>query len=113
MFKPAIPTKCPKGVWYPSQVAMCKAYKINHSTYICRLKAGWTMEQALQPMSERWRKQRENGYKPVEDHKGKRHKTFAAMCRAYDQDPKYVKGLLDKGKPLEVALTTLPRSYRV
>ena len=58
------------GITYPSIAAMCEAYHIPVDTYRYRIKAGYSMEEALTEKS-------------VIDHKGNEYPSIAAMCKAY------------------------------
>ena len=118
-----------KGIVYPSQGAMCKAYGIIVESYRYRReKMGWSLEKALTtPISvehseiSRGLRRRnsespvgvatetitfDNLYEPVVDHKGRQFPNFSCMCAKYGLLPVTVTNRLNSGWELERALTT-------
>ena len=111
-----------KGIVYPSQKAMCRAYGIIVDSYRQRReKMGWSLEKALtQPIDIKYRRRNsespvdvatetitfDNLYEPVVDHHGKQFPNFSSMCAKYGLLPVTVTNRLTMGWELERALTT-------
>lgn len=115
------------GNTYPSIKAMCDAYAVKTSTYQCRVRNGYTTEEALtgvrktvtpppaqkaaphqKPKTE---KQKKSAHKPknsVVDHLGNEYGSILEMCQAYGIRVDTFKYRLKHGSTLEQALTRTP-----
>ena len=98
------PIKDHLGNTYSSIRKMCDAYGINHATYQCRIKQGWSQKDALtiKPGSILFNK---GSSRTVSDHLGNRYASMAEMCRAYNIPSRTLKDRLKRGFSLEEALT--------
>ncbi|ADL36339.1 hypothetical protein bpr_II402 (plasmid) [Butyrivibrio proteoclasticus B316] len=87
---------------FSSQAAMCKCYGINQSTFVTRIKCGYSLEYALtHPASP------SNAASILcMDHLGNEYESFKKMCEAYGHNDNTVRCRLRKGWALDVALTT-------
>lgn len=82
---------------YSSIREMCAYYKINHSTYLCRRKRGWTQEEALTtPQTEYC----------IEDHKGNKFRNLTEMCNTYGLSKRTYTRRLELGYSKQAALET-------
>lgn len=114
------------GNTYPSIREMCIAYEVNDSTYQCRIRNGYTVEEALtgkrqkvvQPSAPKVPKVKKQ--KPVKkivpkkpknsvtDHLGNEYGSTLEMCKAYGIRVDTFKYRLEQGWDLEDALTRAP-----
>lgn len=91
---------------YSSIREMCAYYKINHSTYLCRRKRGWTQEEALTiPCSVKNNRLNQTRY-CVEDHKGNKFRNLTEMCNAYGLSKRTYTRRLELGYSKQEALET-------
>ena len=89
------------GNKYMSFINMCKAYGKPAPTVRSRLKAGWSLEDALTiPAGEK-----SLSYIKSADHLGNEYKNFTEMCQAYGKSLETVNARLNRGWTLEDALT--------
>lgn len=98
------------GNKYNSIDEMCKAYNTTYKRYYEKLRRGYTMEQALSTT----RKKRTEAVKgkACKDHLGNEYISIAAMCKAYNIDPKRYHSLIKAGHTMEELLTHQPiRTY--
>jgi hypothetical protein len=85
------------GQVYKSISAMARAYGMGHDTFIARVAAGMSLEEALTtPVN--------NTRKEVTDHLGNTYPSIAEMARTYGMDPITVRVRLSKGWPVKDAL---------
>ncbi|MCR5670715.1 MAG: hypothetical protein K6G10_06885 [Butyrivibrio sp.] len=88
-----------KGIEYPSLIAKCNAYNINKTTYLNRIKRGWSEESALTTAVRTM-----DLY--TEDHLGNKFKNAREMCKHYKISYAAFNGRMKAGWNLDMALTT-------
>lgn len=115
------------GNAYPSIKAMCDAYAVKTSTYQCRIRNGYTTEEALTgvretvtpppakkvtpPKKTKAEKQQKSGQmqkNTVVDHLGNEYDSTLEMCQAYGIRVDTFKYRLKHGSTLAQALTRVP-----
>lgn len=115
------------GNSYPSTKAMCDAYEVKTSTYQCRVRNGYTVEEALtgnrkkvtlppvkkvstskKPKAERKPNPVKKPKDTVVDHLGNEYASTLEMCQAYGIRVDTFKYRLKHGSSLEEALTRTP-----
>lgn len=84
------------GNEYPSTGAMLDAYGVNRATFMSRLAAGKSLEEALRPAKDT----------SCRDHTGKEFPSQNAMARAWGIEPHVLRGRLRNGQSLKDALET-------
>ena len=97
------------GRWFPSVNAMCAAWGVERRTFNYRLAAGWSQERAL---TEQSLHEHPAIRMPRQDHTGREFPTAEAMCLAWGQTSRRVRGRLRCGWTLEQALTAPSRVRR-
>lgn len=97
------------GRWFRSVSAMCEAWGIGRRTWNYRIAAGWSVERALteDPCHER-----PAVPMPRQDHTGRVFPSAEAMCAAWGQTSRRVRGRLLLGWTLAQALATPARKRR-
>ena len=98
-----------KGNIFPSQTMMVKAYNTNKRTFLSRIEAGWSLQDALEGNDVLSRK---SNNVPIKDFKGVIYPSMEAMCRNYGVISKTVSYRLSQGATLEEALT-LPKNMYI
>ena len=93
------------GTKYNSIAEMCRAWKINYSTYMRRKKLGWSRKSALTTPPGRYATRKQTINPNVTDHLGNKYCSFRDMARHYKQTYATVKQRLNNGWTLERALT--------
>ena len=94
------------GNQYPNYKAMAEAYGINYSSLNTRLRAGWSIEQALN------RETDHHSQVVCYDRTGKKYPSKAAIARAYGINEKTLQGRLQAGQSLDEALTKNHRAVK-
>lgn len=91
------------GNTFKSVSDLCEHWKIRRSTYNARMKAGWSMEQALTTPTKDLKIQRQS----CKDHLGNEYPSIEAMCKAYGISRHTYSTRVNKlGWTVEDALTT-------
>lgn len=115
------------GNTYPTIKAMCEAYSVKTSTYQCRVRNGYTTEEALtgvrktvtpppakktplpkKAKEEKQPKPEKKSKNTVVDHLGNEYSSTLEMCKAYGIRVDTFKYRLKHGSTLEQALTRTP-----
>ena len=109
--KPWDPVPCTDhtGRWFPSVTAMCAAWGIERRTWNYRRAVGWSVERAL---TEEPSHEHPEIRIPRQDHTGRVFPTAEAMCLAWGQTSRRVRGRLLLCWSLKQALTTPARKRR-
>ena len=115
------------GNTYPTIMAMCEAYSVKTSTYQCRVRNGYTTEEALtgvrktitppqekkkplpkKPKEEKQSKPEKKSKNMVADHLGNEYSSTLEMCKAYGIRVDTFRYRMKHGSTLEQALTRTP-----
>lgn len=96
------------GRWFPSVTAMCAVWGVDRRTWNYRIAAGWSVERAL---TEEPSHERPAIRIPRQDHTGRVFPTAEAMCLAWGQTSRRVRGRLFLGWSLKQALTAPGRRW--
>ena len=105
----SIPIMDHHGVQYDSITEMFSSYGIKRSTYECRIKRGWTLEEALTtPKGENrpGTKRTSKNAKQAKDHLGITYKSITEMLSCYGLSLNIYNSRIKRGWTLEEALTT-------
>lgn len=86
------------GNRFPTIKSMCESYGIKQTTYLSRIKHGWSQEKALTMDVKACNRE------PVSDHLGNSFPTFTSLCQHYGIDTKTLRDRL-KRMSLSDALT--------
>ena len=89
------------GNVYSSIKDMCAFYKISQDTFNFRLKAGWTLEEALTIPIYKYN----SSYNKCYDHLGNEYKSTQEMCKKYNIDRNTYRNRIKRGWSIEEALT--------
>lgn len=88
------------GNEFESQKAMCECWRINTTTFINRIKSGYSLEEALtQPC-------RSDKYRPCEDHLGNKFDSVKDMCKYHGIAPSTFATRRKFGWSIEKCLST-------
>lgn len=74
-----------KGIKYPSQKAMCDAYKVSQTVFCKRMKRGWSLKESLE------------GKQPIYSQDGVDYFTQKEICDAFDIHPNTMRTKLQNG----------------
>lgn len=105
----SIPCTDHKGNWYRSLSVMARTYGVNKRTFLDRIAAGWSIEDALEGNPVLSAKCNNI---PVKDFKGILYPSYEALCREYKISRQTVSYRLLHGATFEEALT-LPRNMYI